>query len=115
MGHRPSAELLASLSAGSKLPNTVESARHVVVGKAFFAVINDDSISNLYMKTSGPQSNRLLPKFLTVGEVAEMLRVKPRTIYDWVSQRRVPFRKAGDRTVFLLDEILEWTKAEEAT
>jgi predicted DNA-binding transcriptional regulator AlpA len=43
-----------------------------------------------------------------------MLRVKPRTIYDWVSQRRVPFRKAGDRTVFLLEEILEWTKADEA-
>jgi len=70
--------------------------------------------SNLYMKTSGSQPNKSLPRFLTVEEVAEMLRVKPRTIYDWVSQRRVPFRKAGDRTVFLLEEILEWTKADEA-
>jgi len=69
---------------------------------------------NLYMKTSGSQANMSLPRFLTVEEVAEMLRVKPRTIYDWVSQRRVPFRKAGDRTVFLLEEILEWTKADEA-
>ncbi len=60
------------------------------------------------------QPNSLLPRFLTVEEVAEMLRVKPRTIYDWVSQRRIPFRKAGDRTVFLLTEILEWTKADEA-
>ena len=70
--------------------------------------------SNLYMKTSGSQPNMSLPRFLTVEEVAEMLRVKPRTIYDWVSQRRVPFRKAGDRTVFLLEEILEWTRADEA-
>ena len=70
--------------------------------------------SNLYMKTGGSQANMSLPRFLTVEEVAEMLRVKPRTIYDWVSQRRVPFRKAGDRTVFLLEEILEWTKADEA-
>ena len=66
------------------------------------------------MKTGGSQANMSLPRFLTVEEVAEMLRVKPRTIYDWVSQRRVPFRKAGDRTVFLFEEILEWTKADEA-
>ena len=60
------------------------------------------------------QPSSPLPRFLTVDEVADMLRVKPRTIYDWVSQRRIPFRKAGDRTVFLLTEILEWTKADEA-
>jgi hypothetical protein len=39
-----------------------------------------------------------------------MLRLKTRTVYDLVSQRRIPYRKAGDRTIFLLDEILEWTK-----
>ena len=66
------------------------------------------------MKMNPSQPNSPLPRFLTVEEVAEMLRVKPRTIYDWVSQRRIPFRKAGDRTVFLLTEILEWTKADEA-
>ena len=49
------------------------------------------------------------PKFLTVEEVAEMLRIKVRTVYEMVSQNRIPFRKAGRRTVFLLDEILEWT------
>jgi excisionase family DNA binding protein len=48
--------------------------------------------------------------FLDVKELAEMLRLKTRTIYDMVSQRRIPYRKAGDRTIFLLDEILEWTK-----
>ena len=50
------------------------------------------------------------PKFLDVKELAEMLRLKTRTVYDMVSQRRIPYRKAGDRTIFLLDEILEWTK-----
>jgi excisionase family DNA binding protein len=50
-----------------------------------------------------------LPKFLTVEEVAELLRVSPRSIYDWVSQGEVPFHKAGRRTIFLLDEILAWT------
>ncbi|MBD0371124.1 MAG: helix-turn-helix domain-containing protein [Pyrinomonadaceae bacterium] len=55
-----------------------------------------------------------LPKFLTVAEVALLLRLSKRTVYDLVSQRRIPFRKAGDRTIFDRDEILEWTKREEA-
>jgi excisionase family DNA binding protein len=50
------------------------------------------------------------PTFLDVKELAEMLRLKTRTIYDMVSRGRIPYRKAGDRTIFLLDEILEWTK-----
>ncbi|MDT4952772.1 MAG: Helix-turn-helix domain [Acidobacteriota bacterium] len=60
-----------------------------------------------------PKSSR--PQFLNVKEVADMLRTKPRTIYDWVSQGRIPYRKAGDRTIFLLDEILNWTKPNEAS
>ena len=51
-----------------------------------------------------------LPKFLTVPEVAALLRLSERTVYDLVSQRRIPFRKAGDRTIFDRDEVLEWTK-----
>ena len=46
-------------------------------------------------------------------EVAELLRLKPRTIYEMVSERRIPYRKAGDRTIFLLDEILKWTKPDD--
>jgi excisionase family DNA binding protein len=51
----------------------------------------------------------VLPQFLTVEEVAELLRVSPRSVYDWVSQGVIPYHKAGRRTIFLLDEILEWT------
>ena len=54
-----------------------------------------------------------LPKFLTVSEVAELLRVSPRSIYDWVSQEVIPFHKEGRRTIFLLEEILEWTNKDE--
>ena len=50
-----------------------------------------------------------LPKFLTVPEVAALLRLSERTIYDMVSQRRIPFRKAGKRTLFECNEILDWT------
>jgi excisionase family DNA binding protein len=64
------------------------------------------------MSTSEPQTNT--PQFLTVEEVAEMLRLKPRTIYNMVSQRRIPFRKAGRQLLFAVGEIEEWTRSSAA-
>jgi excisionase family DNA binding protein len=61
-------------------------------------------------ETQSVQLPEPLPKFLTVPEVATLLRLSERTVYDMVSQRRIPFRKAGDRTLFDRDEILAWTK-----
>jgi excisionase family DNA binding protein len=49
-------------------------------------------------------------RFLTVEEVALMLRCKPRTIYKMVSQRRIPYRKAGRQLLFDPKEIDQWTK-----
>ena len=62
------------------------------------------------MITRQDSVNQPRPKFLNVKEVAELLRIKTRTVYEMVSQRRIPYRKVGDRTIFLLDEILEWTR-----
>lgn len=39
-----------------------------------------------------------------------MLRCKPRTIYQMVSQHRIPFRKAGRLLLFEAGEIDRWTK-----
>jgi excisionase family DNA binding protein len=61
------------------------------------------------METPELRSNT--PQFLTVEEVAEMLRLKPRTIYNMVSQRRIPFRKAGRQLLFDVGEIEEWTRS----
>ena len=65
------------------------------------------------MNTNRGSTNETHPKFLSVKELAELLRIKTRTIYEMVSQGRIPYRKAGDRTIFLLDEILEWTRPNE--
>jgi excisionase family DNA binding protein len=62
------------------------------------------------MSTRQDSVNQPRPKFLNVKELAELLRIKTRTVYEMVSQRRIPYRKVGDRTIFLLDEILEWTR-----
>ena len=53
------------------------------------------------------------PQFLNVIELAEMLKLKPRTIYEMVAQNRIPYRKPPGSNIlrFDLDEIIAWTKA----
>jgi excisionase family DNA binding protein len=49
-------------------------------------------------------------RLMDVQEAAEMLCIAPKTVYGLVSQRRIPFRKAGRRVLFLESELLEWTQ-----
>ena len=53
------------------------------------------------------------PQFLKVPELAAMLKVKPRTIYEMVAQGRIPYRKPPGTNIlrFDLEEIVAWTKA----
>ena len=51
-----------------------------------------------------------LPIYLTLKEVAELLRVKPRTIYDWVSDKRIPYERKGSLLRLRLDAILAWNE-----
>ena len=52
-------------------------------------------------------------QLLKVADVAQILNVKPRTIYEMVAQDRIPYRKPPGSSIlrFDLDEILTWTKA----
>ena len=59
-------------------------------------------------------SRKELPIFLTVKELAEMLRVKVRTVYSWVEDGLIPYHKPGRITVFRLDEIIEWLEKKRA-
>jgi len=61
-----------------------------------------------------PNLEMPIPKqFLKVAEVAELLKLKPRTIYEMVAQNRIPYRKPPGTNIlrFDLEEILAWTKA----
>ncbi|HXQ37481.1 MAG TPA: helix-turn-helix domain-containing protein [Anaerolineales bacterium] len=60
-----------------------------------------------------PNLEMPIPKqFLKVTELAELLKVKPRTIYEMVAQDRIPYRKPPGSNIlrFDLEEILEWTR-----
>ncbi len=57
-------------------------------------------------------ATQIRPQFLKVPEVAEMLGVKPRTIYEMVAKERIPYRKPPGSSIlrFDLEEIVAWTK-----
>jgi len=50
------------------------------------------------------------PIYLTLKEVADLLKVKPRTIYAWVSDKRIPFERKGGLLRFRLDAVLAWNE-----
>ena len=54
----------------------------------------------------------LLVVFLEVEEAAQLLRVEVKTIRAWVSQDRIPYRKANGCVIFMLAELLAWTLPE---
>jgi excisionase family DNA binding protein len=52
------------------------------------------------------------PIYLTLKEVADLLKVKPRTVYAWVSDRRIPFERKGGLLRFRLDAVTAWNEPE---
>ena len=60
-----------------------------------------------------PSAKSSRQQLLKVPEVADWLKVKPRTIYEMVAQNRIPYRKPPGSNIlrFDLDEIIAWTKS----
>ncbi|HAF21730.1 MAG TPA: DNA-binding protein [Blastocatellia bacterium] len=60
-----------------------------------------------------PVTSPSRPQLLKVPDVAALLNVRPRTIYEMVAQGRIPYRKPPGSNIlrFDLEEIVEWTKA----
>ena len=57
----------------------------------------------------------LKPEYLDIIEVAKLLRVEQKTVYNWVWEGKIPYLKANGRLLFRRDEIdkmLENTRLE---
>ena len=50
-------------------------------------------------------------ELLTVDEIAEYLRVKKRTIYDWVKKGKIPAIKTVGQWRFKKDRIDSWLES----
>jgi excisionase family DNA binding protein len=46
--------------------------------------------------------------YLNVKQVAQLLQVKPRTVYFWVYKRSIPYERKGGSLRFRLDAIEKW-------
>lgn len=49
----------------------------------------------------------LMPKYLDIVEVAKLLHVEQKTVYNWVWKGKIPYLKANGRLLFRRDEIDE--------
>jgi PTS system nitrogen regulatory IIA component len=51
---------------------------------------------------------QILDNLLTIDDLARYLRVKPRTIYDWLYKRKIPALKIVGQWRFRKETIDEW-------
>ncbi|NQV16326.1 helix-turn-helix domain-containing protein [bacterium] len=49
-------------------------------------------------------------EFLTVAEIASVLRKKERTVREWCYARTIPHYKLGGSLLFSLKEVMDWVK-----
>jgi hypothetical protein len=84
--------------------------------------IEQTSVEQIVVEVAAILSRRISQKdivkllgmiFLETNEVAELLRVKPKTVSTWVSKGLIPVRYAGGRPIFLLAEVIAWTLPED--
>ena len=59
---------------------------------------------------AGLVQTQIPPTYLTLKEVADLLKVKPRTVYAWVSDNRIPFERKGSLLRFRLDAVVAWNE-----
>lgn len=55
-----------------------------------------------------PQQHGECRTLLTLNEVAALLGKSASTIYAMTSEKRIPYRKRGNRLYFFEDEVMQW-------
>jgi len=50
----------------------------------------------------------MIPRYLTVKQLAQRLQVAPKTIYAWVADTDVPHYRFGSTLRFVEQEVLQW-------
>src|SRR5213080_5118032 len=72
---------------------------------------NQPSVQNESKASASHQSAQ--GQFLSVEEAAEFLRLKPTTLYSWVSNDKIPYSKVGSRVLFEREALVEFVKTRE--
>ena len=75
---------------------------------------DDLELRNYFLKSSlvkaskSDQYKPQTPDLMNVQEVAEYIRVKPKTVYNWVNAEKIPVTKVGGRSKFRKAEMDKW-------
>jgi excisionase family DNA binding protein len=64
---------------------------------------------NHLAKPTGNHQDRV--KLLKVPQLAEMINISPKTIYDWVHKGRIPHYKLEGSLRFDVDEVKRWLRS----
>ena len=56
----------------------------------------------------------LKPEYLDIIDVSRILKVEQKTVYNWVSQGKIPYLKANGRLLFRREEIDEMLRKQTA-
>ena len=52
-----------------------------------------------------------MEKLLTAKQVSEILEVKPKTVYEWVGKKEIPYVKIGRLVRFKKSEVFQWIES----
>lgn len=63
-------------------------------------------VEEMLGRASGQDADRR--KLLSLGEVAALLGKSASTIYAMTSEKRIPYRKRGNKLYFFEDEVMRW-------
>src|SRR5437016_426741 len=90
----------------------------IVLGHELFNDLVEEvklSIQAIARNDSEPQVNisSNQGQFLSLEEAAEFLRLKPSTLYSWVSNDKIPYSKVGSRILFEREALIEFVKTRE--
>ena len=90
----------------------------VVLGYELFSDLIDEvrlSVQTTVRSDPKPSGNASSnqSQFLSVEEAAEFLRLKPSTLYSWVSNGKIPYSKVGSRILFEREALVEFVKTRE--
>lgn len=52
---------------------------------------------------------------IDIKELSELLSIKPKTLYSWVREGKIPFVKINGLLRFRLNKIMAWLESKEIT
>jgi excisionase family DNA binding protein len=86
-----------------------------------YSIFKDDILNSkpekvLTQSANEREGDKFVPlpsrRFLTAEQLAELLQVKPKSIYHWAEIGKIPSHKFGESLRFDLKEVLEATRNE---